>query len=363
MRILALEPYYGGSHRAFLDGWVERSRHEWTLFTHTAAKWKWRMRHSPVTFAEQIAASDAEWDILFCSDMLNLAEFTGLAPDAVRSLPKIVYFHENQLTYPVRDESERDYHFVFTNITTALAADHVWFNSETHMNELLDELPKFLKRMPDNQPMDAVEKIRARSSVHYPPITRMPERKDRASGPLHIVWSARWEYEKNPETFFEALDILMARDVDFRVSVIGGGNAREILEVFDTAKKKLGDRIVRWGHIDDRSEYEKALLEADTAVSTSNFETFGIGMVEAAAAGAFPLVPKRLSYPEVFAGEDDFFYDGSAKGLAARLETMAGRDDIWQGDPGRGRKTVEKFHWDQLLPEMDEGLTGLQLHV
>ncbi|MCK4372451.1 MAG: DUF3524 domain-containing protein, partial [candidate division Zixibacteria bacterium] len=31
MKILALEPYYGGSHKAFLDGWSSRSRHEWTI--------------------------------------------------------------------------------------------------------------------------------------------------------------------------------------------------------------------------------------------------------------------------------------------------------------------------------------------
>ena len=54
MRILALEPYYGGSHRAFLDGWVQRSRHEWTLHTLPPNKWKWRMRHAAVTLA---------WDI------------------------------------------------------------------------------------------------------------------------------------------------------------------------------------------------------------------------------------------------------------------------------------------------------------
>ncbi|GAH62988.1 unnamed protein product, partial [marine sediment metagenome] len=43
MRILALEPYYGGSHEAFLTGWTRRSRHDWTLLTLHANHWKWRM--------------------------------------------------------------------------------------------------------------------------------------------------------------------------------------------------------------------------------------------------------------------------------------------------------------------------------
>ena len=33
LKILALEPYYGGSHKAFLDGWIARSVHDWTLLS------------------------------------------------------------------------------------------------------------------------------------------------------------------------------------------------------------------------------------------------------------------------------------------------------------------------------------------
>ncbi|MHC4677644.1 MAG: tRNA-queuosine alpha-mannosyltransferase domain-containing protein, partial [Planctomycetota bacterium] len=123
MRILALEPYYGGSHKALLDGWSARSRHEWTVLTLPAYKWKWRMRHAAVTFADEVgrlAAEGRQWELLFCSDILNLAEFLGLAPRCVRELPAIIYFHENQLTYPVRLESERDYQFAVTNMTSAL---------------------------------------------------------------------------------------------------------------------------------------------------------------------------------------------------------------------------------------------------
>ncbi len=53
MNILALEPYYGGSHQALLDGWIAHSRHHWTLLTLPPHKWKWRMRHAAVTLAEK----------------------------------------------------------------------------------------------------------------------------------------------------------------------------------------------------------------------------------------------------------------------------------------------------------------------
>ena len=55
MKILALEPYHGGSHKAFISGWSSNSRHEWTVLGLPAYKWKWRMRHAAITFADQVA--------------------------------------------------------------------------------------------------------------------------------------------------------------------------------------------------------------------------------------------------------------------------------------------------------------------
>jgi len=48
VNILALEPFYGGSHRAFLDGWAAHSRHHWTVLGLSPRHWKWRMRHGAI---------------------------------------------------------------------------------------------------------------------------------------------------------------------------------------------------------------------------------------------------------------------------------------------------------------------------
>ena len=40
-------------------------------------------------------------DVLFCSSVLNLSELLSLRPDLASIKKKIVYFHENQLAYPV----------------------------------------------------------------------------------------------------------------------------------------------------------------------------------------------------------------------------------------------------------------------
>ena len=67
---------------------------------------------------------------------------------------------------------------------------------------------------------------------------------------------------------------------------------------FDRIGERLGDRVVHVGHL-DLGEYHRLLASSDVTVSTAEHETFGIAAVEAMAAGCVPLLPNRLSYPEI----------------------------------------------------------------
>jgi glycosyltransferase involved in cell wall biosynthesis len=362
MRILALEPYYGGSHKAFLDGWSDASRHEWTILTLPPHKWKWRMRHAAVTFAGQVSEhlrQGEAWDVLFCSDMLNLAEFRGLVPHAVSTLPMILYFHENQLTYPVRVAEDRDLQFAVTNMTSALAAEAVWFNSAYHRDSFLEALDAFLKRMPDHQPTEAVTHIRRKAGVHPPGVRPLPGRRDRQPGPLRILWAARWEHDKSPEDFFAAIEILQSREVDFRISVIGE-QFDERPDVFDRAREAFAEQTDAWGYQTSRADYVAVLQRADVFVSTASHEFFGLSAVEATLAGAYPLLPARLAYPEVFdrCGDDaaPFFYDGRPESLAHKLTDLAqslARGESLLDRAQSIRERLRQFEWPALAPLLD----------
>lgn len=365
MRILALEPYFGGSHEAFLRGWQTRSEHDWTLLTAPAHGWKWRMRHAAITFAEDVRArwdAGERWDVIFCSDMLNLAEFVGLCPSAVHELPRIAYFHENQLSYPVQHDEPRDVHFGLINMSTALAADAVWFNSTYHRESFLASLREFLGKMRPPQMLERLDEIEAASAIEPPGIDLPTWREHRCDGPMHILWAARWEHDKGPDAFFAALDALAAGGRAFRVNVIGE-HFNQVPDCFQAARERLGERIVRWGYQEGRQAYVDALGEADVVVSTAEHEFFGLSMVEAAAAGAWPVLPERLAYPEIFAddgaGPAASFYDGSIEALVSVLGRLSARleagDDL-DAERRRARTVAERYGWSRRAGELDAAM-------
>jgi len=240
----------------------------------------------------------------------------------------------------------------------------VWFNSSYHQDIFLDELQDFLKRMPDFQPFEAIEDIRNKSLVRHPGIHQFQKRGERSPGPMRIIWAARWEHDKNPELFFESLRIMKAKKIEFRVSVIGE-QFRQVPDVFNFARQEFSDNIDLWGYQEDRNDYESALLEADVFVSTADHEFFGISVLEGAAAGTFPLVPKKLAYLETLeldGGNEDFYYKGGADQLAERLAHLSEEienNNLWDGDPDRAIHIVEKFFWNTKAPLLDEELKRL----
>ena len=168
MKVLALEPWYGGSHRNFLDHLVRHSRHEFRTVTMAARFWKWRMHGGAVTMARNAGAlfeGDDRPDVIFATDMLNLPAFLALTRDRFGDVPVVLYMHENQLTYPLPEGRPRDHTYAYINYLSALAADRLVFNSRFHYEEFMEALPVLLHLFPDYTHLHTVQKIRAKSTV------------------------------------------------------------------------------------------------------------------------------------------------------------------------------------------------------
>lgn len=378
--VWALEPYYGGSHRQFLDGLSRHSSHDFTLLTLPGRHWKWRMHGGALTLADQardLLGAGRRPDVFFASDTLDLPVFlatlrsgagaTGPFPAGCGRIPSIVYFHENQLTYPLPPGVERDLGYGFKNLTTAVAADVVLFNSEYHRQGFLAAAGDLLAAMPDAVPAWVTEEIAAKSRVlplgcDLRVLDRHRSRAaaevaagrwgDPAAGPL-IVWNQRWEYDKAPQDLFRALEALKDRGVGFRLAVAGSG-ATVPSEEFVHARSVLADRVVHWGKIENRSDYAALLWAGDVVVSTAIHEFFGVAVLEAVYCGCRPVLPERLSYPELVPREahgEVLYGEGDlVSALARALAEPHEWSEDWQ------RTWAARFDWGSLKTRYDEAI-------
>ncbi len=305
MNVLALEPWYGGSHRRFLDGLARHSGHDFRLATMSNRYWKWRMQGGAVTLAakaREIADEGFVPDVIFASSMVNLPAFLALTRDLFAGTPVVLYFHENQLTYPLREDEARDFTYAYINYLSALAADRVVFNSAFHRDEFFEALPELLRRFPDYTHLRTAQRLRDKSRVLHlgldlDALDAHAGRK-RAGDPLIVLWNQRWEHDKNPEAFFRTMNRLDDAGCQFRL-ILAGERFEVQPPAFETAFRRYADRIIHYGYAEDIAEYAGLLHRADLVVSTARHEFFGVAMMEAIRCGCHPLLPRRLTYPEL----------------------------------------------------------------
>src|SRR5690625_5930227 len=71
LNILAVEPFYNGSHKAFLKGLQQHSRHTLHAIKLDYHKWKWRMHGDSVKLAEMASHIKEDIDLLLVNSMTN----------------------------------------------------------------------------------------------------------------------------------------------------------------------------------------------------------------------------------------------------------------------------------------------------
>jgi len=168
--------------------------------------------------------------------------------------------------------------------------------------------------MPDRAPRDLPERLAPKCRVLPVPIEPIPRGEDRDA--RLILWNHRWEYDKRPDLFADAMLSLAEAGVEFRLALLGK-RPRRAPRALAMLRERLGDRIVADGMV-ARREYRELLGRAGIVVSTAAHEFQGLAMLEAVSAGAIPVVPDALCYPEQYPPQ--FRYaPGDASALANRI--------------------------------------------
>jgi glycosyltransferase involved in cell wall biosynthesis len=368
MNILIIEPYFSGSHAQWLNNYCDLSSHNIKILSMKGRFWKWRMYGAAVTMAKQFRELQFKPDVLLVTDMLDLTTFLSLVRRELdSSIPIKVYFHENQLAYPWEPKGEdksnkRDVHYGFINYHTALAADTIFFNSRFNMESFYGAIKKILAKMPDYKHSDEVEKLRRKSEVLH--IGMNIEKMDSVhstlaeDSPPLILWNHRWEFDKNPQDFFKALFILKQKGKKFKLALLGE-SYQSTPSIFKEAIELLSEEIVVTGY-KTGDEYFKWLKASQILPVTSNHDFFGISVMEAVYAGVLPILPNRLTYPDLFSINDNpqLFYNDFDEfveklSLAIDNKLECNREVI--------KKIPLNYDWKNMIPIYDKKIGELNI--
>ncbi len=361
MKILLLEPFMEGSHQSWAVALQQHSSHEIKILSLPGRHWKWRMYGGAVSLARQFNALDFQADLLLATDMLDLATFLALTRQKSAGIPTAIYFHENQITYPWSPSDadvklQRNNQYGFINYTSALAADAIFFNSAYHLRSFTEALPAFLRQFPDHTESDLVDSIRAKSKVLYlgmelkslDPFQKTAQEK----APL-ILWNHRWEYDKNPDAFFNSLFRLAAEKIDFRLAILGNAYRKQP-PIFAKAKSLLAEQIVCYGYAKNKAAYTEWLWKSDILPVTGIQDFFGGSVVEAIYCGCYPLLPRRLAYPEHLpeALSNLHLYDGEEEYEQKLRALLINGDKI--NTSARLQNFVSRYDWSTLVEYYDQ---------
>ncbi len=361
MKILLLEPFFTGSHKRWAESLQKVSNHQIEIRSLPGNFWKWRMHGAAITLSSELMNMQALPDLILATDMLDVALFKSLLPRKFQKIPIATYFHENQISYPWSPNDpdtslQRDRHYGFINYTSALVSDRVYFNSKFHRDSFLEALPKFLNGFPDFKNLHTVKPIADKCSVlslgmDLSKYDNVSAAYDDSNTPI-VLWNHRWEYDKNPDLFFEILFQLSQEQVAFKLIVLGE-KTTQIPNIFHEAKSRLQKEIIHFDYTQSFQEYVSLIKSATVLPVTSIQDFFGISVVEAMYSGVYPLVPSNLAYAEHIPTKYhcDYFYKDQ-EDLKERLRDIINKKPIQKID-SEISKQLMKYDWKNLVKIYD----------
>lgn len=356
--VLIVEPYYVGSHKVWADDICKFSSHNVQLLTLPGRHWKWRMHGAAVTLAQRYNQLAFIPDIIIVTDMIDLCTFKSLIHKDLSNIPIVIYFHENQLTYPwsATDQDvklNRDRNYAWINYVSALAADEIWFNSNYHRESFTSALGPFLNAFPDYQNKNSVKVISDKSLTLFIGLDLddfIRESSTKKNKVPTLLWNHRWEYDKNPKFFFETLFKLSKSNSNFHLIILGE-SYKSSPTIFDLARTELKDHIIHFGFAPNREIYISLVKQSDLLFVTSIQDFFGISTIEAIAAGVTPLLPNRLAYrdhlpPDKFL---DYYYTTEKNAYNILKEWV----DVPDHRPPSLTQHVINYNWSTMINTYD----------
>ncbi len=315
--IWLLSAYRSDSHASWAN-WLLKTFDEfnWHKLELPGRHFRWRIRGNPLSWLNKLPAEKP--NLILATSMVDLATLKGLHPQ-LANVPCLYYFHENQFAYPTSQKQHESVDPQMVQLYGALAANKIFFNSKYNRDSFLNGIDHLLKMLPDEIPDNITRQLKNKATLLPVSITKIKP-ADKKNTKL-ILWNHRWEYDKAPETFVQALIKLNNMGVDFKLALLGDRPANKTSALLHI-EKEFADKIIINGKV-SKQQYQRYLSLSSIVVSTAIHEFQGLAMLEAVSAGAVPLVPDDLCYREQYSAGFRYAANNSAASADALAEALA----------------------------------------
>ena len=137
-----------------------------------------------------------------------------------------------------------------------------------------------------------------------------------------------------------------------------GENFNRSPSIFDQAKEIFKENIKHWGYTESFSEYAEWLWKAHILPVTSDQEFFGTSVMEAIYCQVWPILPCRLTYPELISSNDheENFYKDEDELYSKIIWAM---DNVTKGNNYNLHGIAKQFDWRNMAPIYDQLLSSI----
>jgi glycosyltransferase involved in cell wall biosynthesis len=169
-----------------------------------------------------------------------------------------------------------------------------------------------------------------------------------------LLHAGRLGHEKNVDQVLQAFALLLEREPDYTLDIVGDGPAREHLERV-AARLGIGAKVKMRGFM-DRAALGRLYQSYDAFVTASTIETQGIVLLEAMSAGLPIVAVRALAVPEIVGeGRAGVLVEpGDIAGLADAFARVVGDQALREAMGAAGREDVRQHALPAVVERLEE---------
>ena len=171
-----------------------------------------------------------------------------------------------------------------------------------------------------------------------------------------VLFAGRLATNKGLSDLISAMDLVNQKSVDLVITGADMGLGKQL----EKEASEKGVRMYRLGHIDDET-YRSVLAAAEMLVLPSEYEAFGIVLLEAAAAETAVIGTNVGGIPEAMSpGNNGLIVEyNDVDNLSKSIATLLDDAKLCKEMGKAGRVWAKNFSWDSILKELEQEYSSI----